>query len=138
MAQKVKGITIEVGGDSTGLQNALKKADTQIKKTQKELKSIEAALKLDPGNVDLLAARQRKLAESVKQTKEAYEAVAKARQKAEEQLKNGEITQAQFDEVNKELVFRENAYRKAELAANKQKPCPLQVPLLSGGLLLPQ
>ena len=117
MAQKVKGITIEIGGDSTGLQNALKKADTQIKKTQKELKSIEAALKLDPGNVDLLAARQRKLAESVKQTKEAYEAVAKARQKAEEQLKNGEITQAQFDEVNKELVFRENAYRKAELAA---------------------
>lgn len=113
----IKGITIEIGGDTTGLNKALKKVDSQVKSNQRELKELDKALKLDPKNVDLLAARQRKLAENVKLTKEAYDALKKAREDALEQLKNKEITPEQFGELNKALVLQEAQYKQAETAA---------------------
>ena len=55
MANRIKGITVEIGGDTTKLQNALKGVNSSIKTTQAELKDVEKLLKLDPGNTELLA-----------------------------------------------------------------------------------
>ena len=64
-ANRIKGITIEIGGDTTKLQTALKGVNTQVKSTQQQLKDVEKLLKLDPGNTELLAQKHRLLGEAV-------------------------------------------------------------------------
>ncbi len=61
-ANRIKGITIEIGGDTTKLQTALKGVNTQVKSTQQQLKDVEKLLKLDPGNTELLAKKQMAMA----------------------------------------------------------------------------
>ena len=51
MANRIKGITVEIGGDTTGLENSLKSVNDSLKKTQSQLKDVETLLKLDPSNV---------------------------------------------------------------------------------------
>ena len=58
MANRIKGITVEIGGDTTKLQTALKGVNSEIKNTQSQLKDVEKLLKLDPGNTELLAQKQ--------------------------------------------------------------------------------
>ena len=69
-ANRIKGITIEIGGDTTKLQTALKGVNTQVKSTQQQLKDVEKLLKLDPGNTELLAQKHRLFGEAVAATKE--------------------------------------------------------------------
>ena len=70
MANRIKGITVEIGGDTTELQNALKGVNTQIKSTESQLRDVNKLLKLDPGNTELLAQKHRLLGDAVSQTKE--------------------------------------------------------------------
>ena len=63
MANRIKGITVEIGGDTTKLQNALKQVNGEIKTTQSQLKDVEKLLKLDPGNTELLAQKHKLLGE---------------------------------------------------------------------------
>ena len=58
MATKIRGITLEIGGDTSGLQASLTKVNNDLTSTQKQLKDVERLLKLDPGNVDLLRQKQ--------------------------------------------------------------------------------
>ena len=51
---RIKGITVEIGGDTAKLQTALKGVNAEIKNTQNQLKDVEKLLKLDPGNTELL------------------------------------------------------------------------------------
>ena len=64
-ANRIKGITIEIGGDTTKLQTALKGVNTQVKSTQQQLKDVEKLQKLDPGNTELLAQKHKLLGEAV-------------------------------------------------------------------------
>ena len=61
MANRIKGITVEIGGDTTKLQTALKGVNSEIKNTQSQLKDVDKLLKLDPGNTELLAQKHRLL-----------------------------------------------------------------------------
>ena len=61
MANRIKGITVEIGGDTTGLDKALKGVNTTIRTTQTSLKDVNRLLKLDPGNAQLLAQKQKLL-----------------------------------------------------------------------------
>ena len=70
MANRIMGITVEIGGDTTKLQTALKSVNAQIKSTQQQLKDVDKLLKLDPGNTELLAQKQKLLADAVGETKE--------------------------------------------------------------------
>lgn len=65
MASRIQGITVEIGGDTTKLQTALKGLNGEIKSTQTALKDVEKLLKLDPGNTELLAQKHKLLAEAV-------------------------------------------------------------------------
>ena len=59
MANRVRGISVELSADTTKLQTALKGVNTQIRSTQSQLKDVEKLLKLDPTNTELLSQKQK-------------------------------------------------------------------------------
>ena len=97
MAKKIKGITIQIGGDTTKLDKALAGTNKQIKTTQSELKAVEKALKLDPGNTTLLAQKQRLLADGVGQTAEKLKTLKQAAETADEALARGKNYEAKYE-----------------------------------------
>lgn len=74
MANRIKGITVEIGGDTTGLDKALKSVNSSITKTQSALNDVNRLLKLDPSNTVLIAQKQELLAQAVSQTEEKLSA----------------------------------------------------------------
>lgn len=97
MANNIKGITIQIGGDTTKLDKALAGTNKQIKTTQSELKAVEKALKLDPGNTTLLAQKQRLLADGVSQTAEKLKTLKQAAETADEALARGKNYEAKYE-----------------------------------------
>lgn len=97
MANNIKGITIQIGGDTTKLDKALAGTNKQIKTTQSELKAVEKALKLDPGNTTLLAQKQRLLADGVGQTAEKLKTLKQAAETADESLARGKNYEAKYE-----------------------------------------
>lgn len=118
MANNIKGITIEIGGDTTGLDKALKNVNQQAKNTQSELKEINKALKLDPGNIELLEQKQRALSDAVANTSEKLKILKDAQREAAEQLANDEIGQDQYDALTREIMKTEAELKKATKEAN--------------------
>ena len=118
MAGNIKGITIEIGGDTTGLDKALKGVNSQAKSAQQELKEVNKALKLDPGNVELLEQKQRALADAVSATSEKLDLLKEAQKQAADQLARGEIGQEQYDALTREIVKTEAELKKATTEAN--------------------
>lgn len=78
MADRIKGITVEIGGDTTGLSKALNGVNKNIKNTQSQLKDVERLLKLDPANTELLSQKQKLLAQAVGETKGKLDTLKKA------------------------------------------------------------
>lgn len=78
MAGNIKGITVELGADTSKLSDALSKADKSLKTTQNELSQVNKSLKFDPGNSDLLKDKQTLLAQQISETKDKLEALKKA------------------------------------------------------------
>lgn len=103
-SNRINGITIEIAGDTTKLDKALAGTDKQLKATQTNLKDVERLLKLDPGNVDLLTQKQRLLTDAVEGTKERLRTLETAAEQAYQKLSKGEISQQQFDSLNRELI----------------------------------
>ncbi len=119
MANRIKGITVEIGGDTTKLQTALKGVNSSIRDTQSQLKDVEKLLKLDPGNMELLAQKHRLLGEAVAGTKEKLETLKTAAEQANTALANGEITQDQYDALQREIIETENNLRDLERQAGQ-------------------
>ena len=108
MARKqIQGITIEIGGDTTKLQDALKGVESKLKDTQAALKDTNRLLKLDPGNVELLSQKQRQLTDAISGTEEKLRTLKDAAKEAEQQLADGTMSQAQFDALQREIADTE-------------------------------
>ena len=107
MAGRIQGITVEIGGDTTKLQTALKGVNTEIRNTQSQLRDVDKLLKLDPGNTELLAQKHRLLGDAVKETKEKLETLKTAAEQADQALKDGTITQEQYDGLQREIAETE-------------------------------
>lgn len=118
MANNIKGITIEIGGDTTGLDKALKGVNSELTSTQRELKEVDKALKLDPKNTELLEQKQRTLAKAVEATSQKLKTLKDAQAQAAEQLERGEIGQKQYDALTREIVKTEAALKEATKASN--------------------
>ena len=73
MADRIKGITIEIDGETKGLSQALKGVNASIRETQSQLRDVERLLKMDPGNTELLKQKQQALAQAIEQTKQKLE-----------------------------------------------------------------
>lgn len=119
MADRIKGITVVLGGDTTGLNKALSGTNKEIKSTQAQLKDVERLLKLDPTNTKLLEQRQRLLSEAVGETRTKLTALKEAEKQVQEQFKKGEISQQQYDALQREIIETESQLNKLESAANQ-------------------
>lgn len=117
--RNIKGITVEIGGDTTGLQKALAEVNSQIKDTQAQLKDVDKLLKLDPGNTELLQQKYRLLGEAVDETKQKLASLQEAARQANEQLARGEITQSQYDALQREIIETTQQLRELENQANQ-------------------
>ena len=104
MASRVKGIVVEIGGDTTGLDKALKDTNKQINTTQSSLKDVERLLKLDPKNTTLLAQKQRLLSQAVSDTGDKLKVLQQAEKQVQEQFKKGDVSQDQYEALQREII----------------------------------
>lgn len=116
---RIKGITVEIGGDTTKLQTALKGVNSEIRNTQAALKDVEKLLKLDPGNTELLTQKQKLLKDAIAETKEKLATLKTAAEQANEALQRGDISQAQYDALQREIVETEAKLKDLEAQASK-------------------
>lgn len=115
MADKIKGIVVEIGGNTTGLNKALQSTNKEINSTQKELKDIERLLKFDPTNTELLRQKQELLAKSVQETKTKVDALKAAKEKADADMATGtEVNQEQYRKLQREIISTESKLKGLE------------------------
>lgn len=114
MAGNIKGITIEIGGDTTKLDKALKGVNSTAKDLDQELKAINKSLKFNPGNSDLVEQKQRVLAESVANTTKKLDQLKDAAKQAEKQLSSGKMGKSEFDALTREILKTENQLKSFE------------------------
>lgn len=100
---RIKGITVEIGGDTTGLDKALKSVNSTISKTQGALNDVTRLLKLDPSNTTLVAQKQKLLAQAVKQTKEKLSQLESVQEQVKDSVKNYDAWKAAYDPIQKEI-----------------------------------
>lgn len=114
---RVKGITVKIGGDVSGLDKALRKVNGEINDTQAKLRDIKRLLKMDPGNTELLRQKQQLLAKAVGDTKDKLEQL----KDAEKQLKAAGVDEnsAQFQNLRREIIETENNLDDLTKAANQ-------------------
>lgn len=127
MADKIRGITIEIGGDTSKLTQALGNVNSAIRTTQSQLKDVNKLLKLDPGNADLLAQKQRLLGDAISETKNKLETLEKASKAAEEQLAVDPKAQASYDAIQREIVATSAELEKLEAEARKASPALVSI-----------
>lgn len=111
MATKIRGITLEIGGDTSGLQTSLRKVNNDLTSTQKQLKDVERLLKLDPGNVDLLRQKQELLSRAVEQTGEKLDTLTDA-QKAFVEA-GGDVNSDSYKALEREIIATQNSLQTA-------------------------
>ncbi len=119
MASRIAGITVEIGGDVTGLDKALKTVNSTIKITQTQLKDVERLLKLDPSHTQLLQQKQGLLKDSITATKEKLDALKTAQEQAKQQLENGDLGKDKYQALEREIIATEEELKRlAQEAAN--------------------
>ncbi|AKR08552.1 membrane protein [Bacillus thuringiensis] len=109
MAGRIKGITIEIGGNTQPLQNALKDVNKQSDSLAKELKDVERLLKFDPGNVEALAQKQQLLTQQIENTTQKLDKLKAAEQQVQAQFQNGKISEEQYRAFRREIEFTEGS-----------------------------
>ena len=119
MANNIKGITIEIGGDTTKLDKALGDVNKNVKSTQAELKEVEKLLKLDPKNTEALAQKQQLLSKAINETKEKLDVLKTAEAQVEEQFKRGEVSEEQYRALKREIEATEQSLKRLEEEAKQ-------------------
>lgn len=126
MADKIKGITVQIGGDTAPLSKALKGIDKEIRGTQSNLKEVNKLLKLDPSSTNLLKEKQKLLANQISDTTKKLDALKQAQEQAKKMLANGEIGEDQYKELGNQIAKceknLENLEKEAKDTSAKLKP----------------
>lgn len=134
MADRIKGIKVEIGGDTTGLKKALTDVNKEINNTQSQLKDIERLLKLDPKNVELLRQKQQLLTQSVSETKDKLDTLKIAEKQVQDQFSQGKISQQQYDGLQREIVETEEKLKGLENQAKSSNVTLSQIATTSSNL----
>lgn len=103
MGNRIKGITVEIGGDTTGLDKALRSVNSSITKTQSALNDVNKLLKLDPSNTVLVAQKQQLLSQAVSQTSDKLEALESAQEQVTAAFQRGDIGQDKYQAFQREI-----------------------------------
>lgn len=119
MAGNIKGITVEIGGNTAPLQNALKDVNKTSRDLQSELREVNKQLKLDPANTNLLTQKQKLLAESITNTKIKLDTLKEAEKQVQEQFKRGEVSEEQYRALQREVIKTEQYLKSLEKQVGK-------------------
>lgn len=103
MGNRIKGITVEIGGDTTGLDKTLRGVNSSINKTQSALNDVNKLLKLDPSNTVLVAQKQQLLSQAVSQTSDKLEALESAQEQVTAAFQKGDIGQDKYQAFQREV-----------------------------------
>ena len=103
MGNRIKGIIVEIGGDTTGLDKALRGVNSSITKTQSALNDVNKLLKLDPSNTVLVAQKQQLLSQAVGQTNDKLEALESAQEQVTAAFQRGDIGQDKYQAFQREV-----------------------------------
>ena len=109
MPNRIQGITVEIGGDTQGLSKALSGVNKEIRSTQSQLKDVERLLKMDPGNTELLRQKYELLNDSIESTEEKLDALREAEKQVQAQFERGEVSQDQYNGLQREIIATEQA-----------------------------
>lgn len=119
MAGDLKGLTVTIGGNTTGLGKALDAIKTKTSDATKELKQIERLLKMDPGNTDLLAQKQTVLAARISATREKLDVLKQAQIQAAEAFASKKIGESEYRAIERDVIAAQQELRKLEQDAEK-------------------
>lgn len=117
MSGSIKGIIVEIGGDTSGLQKALKSVNSATASLSKELRGINSLLKLDPHNTELLSQKQTVLKENIAQTTKKVEELKKTQQMFIES--GGNLNSAEYRNLQREIISTENRLKELNLEVSK-------------------
>lgn len=120
MAGDIKGITIEIGGDTSGLQRSLKAVDGELRKTKSALRDVNKLLKLDPSNTELLRQKQKYLKDAIDQTSKKLETLKQAQKGVAEGSDKWNELQRDIIQTEQELKKLEKEYRQFGSVAAQQ------------------
>ena len=107
MANNIKGLTVEIGGDTTKLGKALEDVNQKSRNLSSELGEINRLLKIDPGNTDLLAQKQKILSEAVENTAKKLDKLKEAERQVQQQFERGEASEEQVRALQREIIATE-------------------------------
>ena len=120
MAGSIKGLIVEIGGDTSRLQKALKSVNSATSSLSKELRGVNSLLKLDPSNTTLLAQKQKILANEIDSTSKKLEALKNAQNQADNAMKNGaKISEENYRNLQREIAKTENDLKQLQFQASK-------------------
>src|SRR5690606_26104249 len=121
MSRRIKGITIEIDGETRGLDKALRDVSQRSKEITNELKDVDRLLKFNPGNVELTAQKQKLLAEQVQVTRERLDRLKASQDQVTEAFKRGEISEEQYRAFQREIIETESRLKHFESQLNSTK-----------------
>lgn len=120
MAGNIKGIIVEIGGDTSGLQKALSKVNSATSSLSRELKGINSLLKLDPSNTILLSQEQEVLSENIEQTSKKLKELQKIKEQADNKmLQGGKVSQDNYRALQREIEATKNKLNNLKSEASK-------------------
>lgn len=119
MAGPIKGIEIAISADTSGVTKGLKEVTTESVKTSKNLKTVESLLKLDPHNTELVAEKQKLLAQNIEQTKDKLSKLKAAQDDVKKAFERGDINEEQYISFQGEIVKTENRLKSLESQTNE-------------------
>ena len=133
MASRIKGITVEIGGDTTGLDKALSGDQQRNQQHSEPAERCGAAAQADPTNTQLLEQKQRLLGEAVEGTRNKLDTLKEAEKQVQEQFEAGKVSQQQYDALQREIIATEvklgdleSRAREANAAVNKIDEDPVK------------
>lgn len=120
MAGSIKGIIVEIGGDTSGLQKALSKVNSATSSLSRELKGVNSLLKLDPKNTELLSQKQDILNKSIVNTQDKLKQLKDIKEQADDKMANGtEINSENYRALQREIITTENKLKDLQVESSK-------------------
>lgn len=119
MASNIRGITVEIGGNTTKLDKALADVNKRSRELSSELTQVNKLLKMDPGNAELLAQKQKILTDAISETEDKLKTLKAAEAQVQEQFKRGEVSEAQVRALQREIIATTQKLDNYERAAKE-------------------
>lgn len=121
IAETIRGISVVIGSDTTGLSKALSDVNKNARDIQGELKQVEKLLKLDPSNTELLSQKQKLLGDAVANTGEKLNRLKTAQEQVNQQFAEGKISEGQYRAFQREIAATEQSLKRFEQQASGTK-----------------